>query len=249
MQETNVAIEFQNVFKSFSYQSGKTPDLKTSLIQTLKGRSVSQKTEVSVLEGVSFRINKGEFVGVMGRNGAGKSTMLKMMCGIYSPTSGEIKIHGKIAPLLELGAGFQQDLSGYENISLNASVLGFSRKETLKSVAEIIEFSELGEKIDLPVRNYSSGMLVRLGFSIASHLPSPIILLDEVLSVGDQGFQKKCIAKIQELHASGRTIILVSHSPVQIKQHCSRCIVIENKKKVYDGNTVGGTECYLAAFL
>ncbi|MCM2279308.1 MAG: ABC transporter ATP-binding protein [Oligoflexia bacterium] len=240
-------ISVQNVSKTFRYWSDRPTSMKTLLVQALQGKmSLGGSESLSVLDDVSFDIHPGEFVGIMGRNGAGKSTMLKIICGIYSPTSGRIDVRAPIAPLIELGAGFHGDLSGYENIFLNAAILGFGRKATQEALPEILDFSELGERIHMPTKNYSSGMLVRLGFSIATHLAAPIILVDEVLAVGDAGFQKKCLKKIHALHKEGRTIVLVTHDSASVKKHCNRCIVIDNKKKVYDGAPNKGAATYLS---
>jgi ABC-type polysaccharide/polyol phosphate transport system ATPase subunit len=239
-------IEVSHVSKIFHLWYERPNNIKKMLVALLKGVfTAGEKREIRVIDDLDFTIGAGEFVGIMGRNGVGKSTLLKLISGIYQPTSGRIVLHGTIAPLLELGAGFHEELSGYENIFLNAAILGFSRAQILQTVDQIIEFSELGEKIHMPVRNYSSGMLVRLGFSVATHLAAPILLFDEILAVGDVGFQKKCLAKIEELHSAGRTIVLVTHDPVQIREHCSRCIVIEKGRKVYDGPPDGGAQIYL----
>lgn len=241
-------IRLNHVDKRFQYWSDRPSSVKTILVQTLKGQlDFGQKKTFSALENVSFEIEAGEFVGIMGRNGAGKSTILKLICGIYHPTHGTIDVGAPIAPLIELGAGFHGDLSGYENIFLNAAILGFGRKATLEAVPKILEFSELGDKIHMPVKKYSSGMLVRLGFSVATHLAAPILLIDEVLAVGDAGFQEKCLKKIQDLHQEGRTIILVTHDSKAVKKHCSRCIVIANRVKSYDGPPEAGVEQYLEA--
>ncbi len=247
----SIAIEVTHVSKHFTYSPGSSRDLKTNLIQFAKNgfrRQETKKIRLDVLEDISFSIYKGEFVGIMGRNGVGKSTILKLITGIYQPNSGSIKTYGDIAPLLELGAGFSPELSGYDNIFLNAAILGYGRKRTLLLVDAIIDFAELREKIYLPVKKYSSGMLVRLGFSIAVHLDAPILLFDEVLGVGDAGFAAKCLAKVHEIHKSGRTIVLVTHSPESVRAHCSRCIVLDEKKKVFDGEPERGAEIYLGAF-
>lgn len=243
-------IQLKDVRKEFRFWDERPNSLKTLLVDALKGKlKWNQKKMFTVLDGVSFDVYPGEFVGVMGRNGAGKSTLLKLMCGIYQPTYGTVSVTKTIAPLIELGAGFHGDLSGYENIFLNASILGFGRNVTMKAVDAIIEFSELGEKIHMPVKNYSSGMMVRLGFSIAVHLDAPILLVDEVLAVGDAGFQSKCLNRIRELHEQGRTIILVTHAAEAVAAHCQRCIVIDQHKKVYDGPAGAGAEAYLKAVL
>jgi ABC-type polysaccharide/polyol phosphate transport system ATPase subunit len=245
----NVIIELKNVCKSFRFYENKVNNIKKVLIGLTTFRfKQSRYRHVSVLEDISFKIYEGEFVGIMGRNGVGKSTLLKIISGIYTPTSGEVIINGKIAPLLELGAGFADELSGYENIFLNGAILGFNRQKMSTYLESIIEFSELAEKIHMPVRNYSSGMLVRLGFAIAVHLDAPILLFDEILAVGDVGFQKKCLDKIDQLYKAGRSIILVTHSPEQVRMFCNRCIVFDNKKILFDGNPEKGTAVYLSGF-
>ncbi|MGK5086338.1 ABC transporter ATP-binding protein [Bdellovibrionota bacterium FG-2] len=242
----NTVIRVKHLTKNFSYWSDRPNSIKTVLVNLLKGKlNFGNRERFCALNDVSFDIQQGEFVGIMGRNGAGKSTLLKLIAGIYTPTSGKIEVSAPIAPLIELGAGFHGDLSGYENIFLNAAILGFGRKATLDALPAILEFAELDEKIHMPVKNYSSGMLVRLGFSIASHLTAPIILIDEVLAVGDAAFQEKCLKKIHALHDEGRTVILITHSPDAVKKHCDRCIVIANQKKIYDGNAKEGADAYL----
>lgn len=237
-------ISVNRLSKEFSFSAERPSSLKSLLTELLKGKvSFSQKT-FQVLDNVSFDIYPGDFVGIMGKNGAGKSTLLKLISGIYTPTTGTITTRGVIAPLIELGAGFHPELTGIENIYLNASILGFGKEATESALNDIIEFSELGEHIHRMIKNYSSGMLVRLGFSIATHLAAPILLVDEVLAVGDISFQRKCIQKIKELHKQGRTIILITHDPNAVREHCNRCIVIDNKRKVYDGLPRQGVELY-----
>ncbi len=239
-------VEVRALSKRFEFWIDRPTSFKTVLVRMLQGKFESgQKREFQALSDIHFEIRQGEFVGIMGRNGAGKSTLMKLLAGIYQPTSGEIKTHAQIAPLIELGAGFHPDLSGYENIFLNASVLGFGKSATQAALPQILEFSELGEKIHMPIKNYSSGMLVRLGFSIATHLAAPILLIDEVLAVGDYAFQQKCLAKIRELHQSGRTIILITHDPSAVREHCSRCIVIDQSQKLFDGSASEGADLYL----
>jgi len=239
-------IRLDGVHKNFSYWSERPTSIKTMLVEAAKGRfRLGFKRKFTVLEDISFEIASGEFVGIMGRNGAGKSTVLKLVCGIYEPSSGKVEVNAKIAPLIELGAGFNEELSGYENIFLNAAILGFGRRATLDAVQDIISFSELGEMINMPVKNYSSGMRIRLGFSIATHLTAPVLLVDEVLAVGDAGFQEKCLKKIQQLHSEGRTIVLVTHDAEAVRRFCKRCIVLEKNKKVFDGSPAQGSELYL----
>jgi ABC-type polysaccharide/polyol phosphate transport system ATPase subunit len=242
---SNPVISLKDVSKSFTLWSDRTDSIKTLLINFIKfKKSKSTKTNIDVLKNVSFEIYPGEFVGIMGHNGAGKSTILKIISGIYVPTKGTVNIFGKIAPLLELGAGFTDELSGYDNIFLNAAMLGFGKKRTLDLVDSIMEFSELGERIHTPVRNYSSGMTVRLAFSIAVHLDAQILLFDEVLAVGDVSFQEKCIEKIMQLHQLGKTVILITHSPEIVEKFCDRCIVISNKQKIFDGDPSQGVAIY-----
>ena len=244
--ELTPSLSVQNISKSFEYWTERTTSLKTVLTSWAKGNwSRGRREWIEVLKEVSFDIFPGEFVGIMGRNGAGKSTILKLICGIYTPDSGKITHSGTIAPLIELGAGFHPELSGYENIFLNSSVLGFGKAATEAALPGIIEFSELSEMINMPVKHYSSGMLVRLGFSIATHLKAPILLVDEVLAVGDASFQAKSLKKIKELHEEGRTIILVTHSPDAVRAHCNRCIVISQHQKIFDGPPAEGSQVYL----
>jgi len=243
---TEPVIEVKNLTKSFDHWLDQPHSLKNLLTRVSKGNwnPFAVGKQFTVLKDVSFDIFPGEFVGIMGRNGAGKSTLLKLISGIYSPTNGTIETRSVIAPLIELGAGFHPDLSGYENIFLNAAILGFGKKATEAIIPEILDFGELGEQIHKPVRNYSSGMMARLGFSVAINLAAPILLVDEILAVGDAGFQAKCLAKIDEMHRTGRTIVLITHDPGAIQRHCSRCIVIDHCEKVYDGNAQDGAEYY-----
>lgn len=245
---TEPVIRVQNLSKHFQYWSDRPTSLKTVLVDMLKGKfNTGKKEYLSALKEVTFDIFPGEFIGIMGRNGAGKSTLLKLICGIYTPSSGTIEVRAKIAPLIELGAGFAPDLSGHENIFLNAAILGLGRKATQELIPQILDFSELGEMIYMPVKNYSSGMLVRLAFAIAAHIPAPIILVDEILGVGDVGFQEKCVAKIKSLHAAGHTIVLITHAPGSVKELCQRCIVIDHHEKVYDGPVDEGINYYIKA--
>lgn len=244
------AIRVENLSKEFTYWAERPNTLKSLAVNLFK-RDFLEKaklTRISVLEDVSFTIDQGDFVGIMGRNGVGKSTLLRLLAGIYKPTKGKVSTNGRIAPLIELGAGFSEELSGYENIFLNAAILGFSRKDIKKHLNSIIDFTELGERIHMPVRNYSSGMLVRLGFSIATHVQAPILLLDEVLAVGDLGFQRKCHDKIKALHSEGRTIILVTHSPDAVAEHCKKALLFDNKRLALQGAAAQIAEAYRKGF-
>ncbi len=225
------AIEIKNVTKSFKLFYDKPSTLKERLVFWNKKKA----DERVILNDISVNIKKGESVALIGVNGSGKSTLLKMMTKIIYPNKGTIKTYGKITSLLELGAGFHSDFTGRENIYFNASIFGLTEKEIDKRLANIIEFSELGELIDSPVRTYSSGQYMRLAFSIAINVDADILLIDEILAVGDQHFQDKCFEKLTELKDSDKTIVIVSHSLDAIKKLCSRAIWINDGKIVKDG--------------
>ncbi len=224
-------VKFEHVNKSFFIQEERTfKDLIPSL---LSGRSVMKLHEV--LKDVNFEITQGETVGIVGKNGAGKSTMLKLIAGVTYPNYGKVTVHGKVAPLIELGAGFHQELTGYENIFLNAAILGMHKEEIESRVQDIIDFSELGEYIHTPVKRYSSGMYMRLGFSVAIFTQAPILLIDEVLAVGDILFQKKCLDYLKKMKSSrDRTIIFVSHAEKAVTDFCDRAILISEGQIIGD---------------
>lgn len=217
-------IRIRDLRKSFLLNTSGAGSIKTMLLWWKK-RSVRA---VDVLKGVSFEVNPGECVAVIGKNGAGKSTLLSLLARVYKPTSGTIEVKGRIAPLLELGAGFHPDLTGVENIYFNGVILGLSRKEMRERTQTIIDFSEIGEHIHAPTRTYSSGMLARLGFSVAVHIDADILLVDEVLAVGDYDFERKCYAKIDEFRASGGTILFVSHQMDAVRRVADRCIWLKD---------------------
>jgi ABC-type polysaccharide/polyol phosphate transport system ATPase subunit len=239
------SIQVENVSKDFSLLINQPSSFKSVLVNALRGNfHLGNIQKFTALKDVTFDVQEGEFLAIMGRNGAGKSTLMKLITGIYSPTKGTIRVNGRIAPLIELGAGFHGDLTGEENIFLNSSILGVGRKSALDAMPKILEFADIGDFIRVPVRNYSSGMLVRLGFSIAVHLDAPILILDEVLGVGDQGFFNKCQNRITDLHRQGKTILFVTHSPSAVEELCSRCIVIESHELVFDGDPKEGSKIY-----
>ena len=216
---------------------------------TLKERLIFWKnTKVgyhNVLKGINLKIKKGETVALIGVNGSGKSTLLKLMTKIIYPTSGEIKTYGKLTSLLELGAGFHQDFTGRENIYFNASIFGLTAAEIDSRINDIIEFSELGEYIEAPVRTYSSGMYMRLAFSVAINVNADILLIDEILAVGDQHFQDKCYEKLEELKKSGKTIVIVSHSLGSVQRLCDRAVWLYEGEIREDGNTKDVIKHYL----
>ena len=231
------AIELKNVKKKFKVYYDKCTALKDKLLFW----SRNKYEENWVLNDISFNIKKGEAVGLIGRNGCGKSTTLKLINRIIYPTSGEIVVNGRVSSLIELGAGFHPDMTGRENIYTNASIFGMTREEIDEKIDDIIAFSELGEHIDNPVRTYSSGMYMRLGFSVAINVKADILLIDEILAVGDVNFQSKCFEKLRELKASGVTIVIVSHSMAQIESICDKVVWIEkgNLKEIDTPSIVG----------
>ena len=200
--------------------------IKEYIVQMLRGKIKYE--EFWALKNVSFEVERGEVVGIIGHNGAGKSTLLKVISGILKPTGGELEVHGNVVPMLELGSGFDHDLTGRENIFLNGSILGYSEKYLKEKYDQNVEFSELGNFIDVPIRNYSSGMLMRLAFSIATVVQPEILIVDEILAVGDAAFQEKSKTRMLELMGGGTTVLFVSHSLEQIREMCDRVIWLEH---------------------
>lgn len=233
IENKEVAIQVRNMSKKFRVYFDKGHMLKEKLLFTSRNRYETR----TILDNISFDIYKGEAVGLIGHNGCGKSTALKLLTRIIYPDSGTVNVKGRVSSLLELGAGFHPDLSGRENIYINASIFGLKRKEIDEKIHEIITFSELGEFIDNPVRTYSSGMYMRLAFSVAINVRADILLVDEILAVGDAAFQAKCLNKIREIKNNGTTIVLVSHSMGQIKEVCDRCIWINHAQVAAIGET------------
>ena len=221
-------IEVDNVSMEFFTRDEKIDNLKELIIRLIKGKA--QRKATKVLHEVSFKVKRGESIGLIGHNGAGKSTLLKLIAEIYKPTKGTVKVNGKVAPLLNLGAGFDYESSGKENVYLNGAILGYSRKEIAKKYEEIVEFAELKDYMHIPLKNYSSGMVARLGFAIAIDVQPDILLVDEILSVGDENFRKKCAQKVNELRERGVTFVIVSHNMQQVKSLCQKAIWIENSE-------------------
>lgn len=225
-------IIVEDVSKWFNKRSARS--MKDAFIALIRRQPV-RSTQFQALKDVSFTINEGETVAVMGLNGSGKSTTLKLVSGVLEPDEGRVLTRGRVAGLIEVGAGFHPDLTGRENVFLNAAILGMSEKETKERFDEIVAFSEIGDFIDQEVKHYSSGMFMRLAFSVAIHVELDVLLVDEVLAVGDAPFRAKCNAKLKELADRGVTMMVVSHSKGQIKQLCSRGIVIRKGEVVFDG--------------
>ena len=237
----NYSIIVENVYKTFNIYFDKANSLKEKLLFWKRNR----KEKREILNGINLKIKKGEAVALIGVNGSGKSTLLKLMTKIIYPNKGKIITNGKLTSLLELGAGFHPDFSGRENIYFNASIFGLTKHEIDERINSIIEFSELGNYIDNPVRTYSSGMYMRLAFAVAINVDADILLIDEILAVGDQHFQDKCIAKMQELKSEGKTMVFVTHSMNTVKQFCTRAVWLCNGEIKMDGDPNKVTEKYL----
>ncbi len=225
-------IVVENVSKWFNKRS--TRSLKDAFINWVRRRPIRAQ-QFQALHGVSFTIAEGESVAVMGLNGSGKSTTLKLVSGVLEPDEGRVLTRGRVAGLIEVGAGFHPDLTGRENVFLNAAILGMSEKETKARFDEIVAFSEIGDFIDQEVKHYSSGMFMRLAFSVAIHVELDVLLVDEVLAVGDAPFRAKCAEKLKELAHRGVTMMVVSHSKSQVKELCTRGIIIKKGQVVFDG--------------
>lgn len=243
MNKKTPAIEIKNIVKDFIIPKHQNNSLKQLVINGFKRNSYVKRR---VLDDISFTINKGDFFGIVGRNGSGKSTLLKLICGIYTPTQGEIIKHGKITPFIELGVGFNPELSGRDNVYLNGALLGFDRQDVDEVYDEIVEFAELEEFMDLKLKNYSSGMQVRLAFSIAIKSKSPILIFDEVLAVGDEAFQRKCLDVFEEYKAKSQTVVLVTHDMETVKRFCNKAVMIHDGKIVESGNPMKVADKYSA---
>ena len=228
-------IKVEHVSMKFRMANDKVMSLKEFLVAVLKRRLTYE--EFQVLDDISFEVKKGEVVGIIGKNGAGKSTLLKIIAGVMKPTSGKVTANGNIVPMLELGSGFDPELNGRENIFLNGAILGYSQEFLQEKYDEILEFSELGQFIDMPIRNYSSGMMMRLAFSIATVVQPEILIVNEILAVGDEGFQNKSKARMMELMSGGTTVLFVSHSLQQIEEMCDRVVWLDNHKIRMIGET------------
>lgn len=225
-----IAIKVDNVTKSFKLPHEKSGSLKTAFVNVLKRKKSYERQKV--LTNVSLEIKKGEFFGIVGRNGSGKSTLLKLLAGIYAPDNGAIHVNGKLTPFIELGVGFNPELTGRENVYLNGALLGFDRKEMEVMYPEIVKFAELEDFMDQKLKNYSSGMQVRLAFSIAIRAKTEILLIDEVLAVGDVAFQKKCYAVFQALKREGRTVVFVTHGMGDVERFCDRVFVVDKGRQL-----------------
>ncbi|WP_449601520.1 ABC transporter ATP-binding protein [Paenibacillus sp. Marseille-Q9583] len=239
----NIAVSIEDVSIRFNMQVEKIDNLKEYFVKMLKGK-VNYK-EFWALNDISFQIKKGEVFGLVGLNGAGKSTLLKVIAGVLKPTKGKVSVNGSIVPLIELGAGFDMELSARENIYLNGAILGYNKKFIAEKFEEIVDFAETREFLDVPLKNYSSGMLARIAFAISTVVEPEILIVDEILAVGDYKFQEKCMTRIQQMLTNGVTVIFVSHSTFQVEQLCSRIAYLEKGRLVEVGPTAEVLEKYL----
>jgi lipopolysaccharide transport system ATP-binding protein len=237
---TDPVVILDKVNKGFPLYHSVTSGIKRFLFNLPQGIKSLRVNYFEALHDISFQVNRGETFGIIGRNGSGKSTILGLIAGVLKPTSGSVTVNGRVSPLLELGAGFHPELSGRENILLNGILMGLTRADVMRKMKGIIEFSELGEFIDQPIRVYSSGMLARLGFSVVSSLDPEILLVDEILAVGDFAFQKKCTDRMMDYKRTGVTIVYVSHAMENVKDICDRVVWIDNHlvKMIGDAPTI-----------
>lgn len=239
--EKKVAITVNDIHKEFVLRHNKSTTLKQAVVNIVKK---NKKTIYKVLDGISFDVNEGDFFGIIGRNGSGKSTLLKLIAGVYEPTAGNIYVYGGLTPFIELGVGFNPELSGRDNVYLNGAMLGFTRKQMSAMYDEIVEFAEIGPFMDQKLKNYSSGMQVRLAFSISIKAENDILMFDEVLAVGDANFQEKCIKQFEKLKREGKTIVLVTHSMGTVKQFCNRALLLNGGKIDFIGDPKNAIKRY-----
>ena len=238
-EQNNIVIEINDLVKKYKMYNRK----QDRLIETIFPK-LNKHTDFTAINHLNLEIKKGEVVGLLGKNGAGKSTLLKMVTGVVIPTSGELKIKGKISSLLELGAAFNMDLTGEENIYQHGQVMGLTNQEIEATKQDIIDFADIGEHLYQPVKTYSSGMFARLAFACAINVDPDILIVDEVLSVGDMAFQLKCFKKFEEFKAKGKTILFVTHNVGDVLRNCTRTIILENGTKTFDGDVKEGVELY-----
>lgn len=247
MQEAKTAIKVRGISKNFVLPHEKITSLKGVFTDLLRSKSSSQEVQHALRE-INFEVKKGEFFGIVGKNGSGKSTLLKMLAGIYQPSQGKITTEGKLVPFIELGVGFNPELTGKENVYLNGAMLGFSRRQITAMYKDIVSFAELERFMDQKLKNYSSGMQVRLAFSMATRSEADILLVDEVLAVGDAAFQRKCFEYFRELKKNKKTVVFVSHDMSAIREYCDRAVLIDEAKLVQTGSAEEIAKAYTKLF-
>lgn len=246
-QDNEVVLSVDHVSKNFHLPHEKSNSIKYKIVNVLKPKNKEVDVQ-HALKDISFDIKRGEFFGILGRNGSGKSTMLKILAEIYQPTTGSVAHHGKLVPFIELGVGFNPELTGRENVYLNGALLGFSRKEINAKYDEIVKFAELEEFMDQKLKNYSSGMQVRLAFSVATHAEADILLVDEVLAVGDADFQRKCYDFFKSLKKSKKTVIFVTHDMGAVREYCDRAVLVQDGLIAHEGKADKIADEYLKLF-
>lgn len=244
MPDNSIVIDVQNVTQRFRvYQE--RPDSIRALFSKFFRYEI-QVHDFDAVKDVSFQVGHGEMVGVVGRNGSGKSTLLKMVAGVYRPTLGRVTVHGTIAPMIELGAGFHSELTGRENVLMNGLLLGYSKRQMKEREQQIIEFAEIGDFIDVPVKQYSSGMYMRLAFAVAIEVDPDILVVDEILSVGDMGFQEKCFERLRKFREAKKTILFVTHNVKDVEEYCDRAILLDQGRILLDSKPDQVIEMYSA---
>ena len=242
---TSPIIRIKDVTQRFRLIHERPDSLREAFTKLFRQRA--EFYEFEAVQNASFDVHRGEVVGLVGRNGSGKSTLLKIIAGVYKPTSGRVEVHGSIAPLIELGAGFHGELTGRENVLMNGLLMGFTKREMLQREKSIIEFADIGDFIDSPVKQYSSGMYMRLAFAVATEVDPDILLMDEILAVGDAAFQQKCFERLENFRRSGKTILFVTHTLSQIIEHCDRAIYLNQGRIVADGDPQHVVDLYRVA--
>jgi ABC-type polysaccharide/polyol phosphate transport system ATPase subunit len=243
MSQRPIAISLNNVTQRFRVIHERPDTLRELFSKFFKKRFSFHHFEA--VSGVSFDVHQGEIVGLIGRNGSGKSTLLKIVAGVYRPTSGSVTVNGSLAPMIELGAGMHHELTGRENILLNGLLMGYSKELMLKREQKIVEFADIGEFIDAPVKQYSSGMYMRLAFAVATEVDPDILVVDEILAVGDSKFQEKCLNRLRSFRDRGKTILFVTHTLQQVESYCDRVILLEKGKMILDGSPAEAIKAYL----
>jgi lipopolysaccharide transport system ATP-binding protein len=247
MSDSAIAIRLENVTQRFRVIQER-PDTLRELFSKFF-RHQSSFHEFEAVKNVSLEVPRGQTLGIVGRNGSGKSTLLKVVAGVYRPSVGKVEVHGSLAPLIELGAGFHHELTGRENILLNGLLMGYSKRDMMEREQRIIDFAEIGDFIDSPVKQYSSGMYMRLAFAVATEVDPQILVVDEILAVGDAGFKQKCFARIRDFREAGKTILLVTHNMDQVIDHCDRAILIEKGSVMADGPPEEAVDLYNSLLL